>query len=358
MVTSDRTAKPDKNSEGLKRRPIKMEDLAALAGVSKSTVSRALSDSPLVSQKTRDRIKALAKTHNYRLNVTARNFFLKETLTIAVLMPQANNADWRILDPFFLELLGNIADSLNDAGHELLLAKTSSQSVDWIADYTKLQRCDGMILIGQGSEHEKINRLSETFDAFIVWGAQLPGQTYCTVGSDNFSGGKLAAEHLLSLGRRRIAFLGDRRLPEVGLRHDGYVAALEDAGLSADPRLEVISPFESEAAYHAVDGLIGSGAPFDAIVAASDILAMSAVRALKQHGLEVPRDISIVGYDDIMLASFYNPALTTVRQNCAEGGRQMVRRLLRIIAGEAVTPLILPTELVIRQSCGAAPTKS
>lgn len=329
-----------------------MDDLARLAGVSKSTISRALSDSPLVSGKTRERIKELAREHNYRLNVNARNFFLKETLTIAVLMPNTNNTDWRILDPFFLELLGNIADALNEAGHELLLAKTSGQSVNWIEEYTKLQRCDGMILIGQGSEHDKINRLTETFDAFVVWGAKLPGQKYCSVGSDNFGGGRMATEHLLSLGRKRLVFLGDRELPEVMLRYEGYLAALKAAGVTPDARLEVSTPFESGAAFEATANLIKSGTEFDSIVAVSDVLAMSAIRALKQHGLEVPSDISVIGYDDIMLSSFYNPALTTVRQNCAEGGHQMVRNLLRILEGEKATSVILPTELVVRSSCG------
>ncbi|PCI51010.1 MAG: LacI family transcriptional regulator [Alphaproteobacteria bacterium] len=340
-----------------KRRPIKMDDLAELAGVSKSTVSRALSDNPLVSKKTRDRIKQLAKEHNYRLNVNARNFFLKETLTIAVLMPSANNADWRILDPFFLELLGNIADALNEAGHELLLAKTSGQSVNWIEEYTKLQRCDGMILIGQGSEHDKINHLWETFDAFVVWGAKLPGQKYCSVGSDNFNGGKMAAEYLLSLGRKRLAFLGDRELPEVMLRFKGYLAALKQAGIEPDEQLELSTPFESDAAFTATVRLIESGASFDSIVAASDVLAMSAIRALKQYDLEVPDDISIIGYDDIMLSSYYNPALTTVRQNCAEGGHQMVKNLLRILDGEEPVSVLLPTELVIRSSCSGPPTR-
>jgi len=343
----------------LNKRPrIKMDDLAHLAGVSKSTISRALSDNASVSVKTRDKIKELAKAHNYRLNVSARNFFLKETLTIAVLMPMTNSSDWRVLDPFFLELLGNIADALNEAGHELLLAKTSSQSVNWIEDYTKLQRCDGMILIGQGSEHDKINHLSETFDAFVVWGAKLPGQKYCSVGSDNLSGGKMATEHLLSLGRKKLVFLGDKNLPEVNLRHKGYLDALKKTGIEPDDRLEVNTPFESEAAFAATLALIDKGTHFDGIVAASDVLAMSAIRALRRRGLDVPEDVSVIGYDDIMLSSFYNPALTTVRQNCAEGGHQMVKNLLRILDGEDPKSVLLPTKLVVRSSCGAELTKN
>lgn len=334
-----------------------MDDLARLAGVSKSTVSRALSDSSLVSKKTRDRIKGLAKEHNYRLNMNARNFFLKETLTIAVLIPSAHNSDWRILDPFFLELLGNIADALNEVGHELLLAKTSSQSVNWIEEYTKLQRCDGIILVGQGSEHEKINRLWETFDTFVVWGAKLPGQKYCSVGSDNFSGGKIATEHLLSQERKRLVFLGDKDLPEVTLRYEGYLSALKQAGIAPDNQLEVSTPFESDAAFAATSRLIESGAEFDSIVAASDVLAMSAIRALKQYNLDVPDDISVIGYDDIMLSSYYNPTLTTVRQNCAEGGHQMVKNLLRIIDGKEPVSVLLPTELVVRNSCGTLTRK-
>jgi len=339
---------------GRKMKPaVRMIDLARMAGVSKSTVSRALSDNPLVSKETREQIQALAREHNYRLNVSARNFFLKETLTIAVLIPTANKTDWRILDPFFLELLGNIADALNDEGHELLLAKTSSQSVNWIEDYIKGKRSDGVILIGQGIEHEKINELSKSFAPLVVWGGALAGQKYCTVGSDNIRGGRIATEHLLSLGRRKLAFLGDKRLPEVALRYEGFCQAHAEAGVAHDASREIDIPFTSEAAFDATTALLKSHADLDGIIASSDVIAMSAIRAIKQSGLSVPEDISVVGYDDIMLSSHYNPELTTIRQNCREGGRYLVKRLLQIIAGEKAPSVLLPTELVVRNSCGA-----
>ncbi|SDD92015.1 transcriptional regulator, LacI family [Kordiimonas lacus] len=330
--------------------PIKMADLAKLAGVSKSTVSRALADSPLIPQETKQKIAALAKEHNYRLNKRARNFRTKETLTIAVLIPDTREKDWRLSDPFFLELLGSIADTLNDQNHELLLAKSSVSAEEWARDHIERGTCDGVILVGQGTQHEEINKLAEGSTPFVVWGGLLDGQHYCTVGSDNRLGGKKASSHLIERGRRYIAFLGDRRLPEVALRYAGYQDALAAAGLDVDASLEVVTPFGGEAAYRAVADFLDSGQAVDGIFACSDVIAMATIRALRERGLSIPEDVAIVGYDDIALSSYYSPPLTTVRQDCQRGGQELVSRLLEIIQGGKPAPLMLDTEIVERAS--------
>lgn len=339
-----------------KEKPLRMADLAALAGVSKSTVSRALSNSPLIPIETKERVRELARVHNYRLNKKARDFATRSTLTIAVLIPDTEEKDWRMTDPFFLELLGSIADNLDSNHHELLLAKTNSSAKEWALNHVRRGTCDGIILIGQGVQHREINKLALEGDIpFVVWGGLIESQAYCTVGSDNRLGGQKAARHLLRCGCRRLAFFGDQRLPEVALRHSGFVSALEEAGLARDATLELNAPFSSEGTYRAVQAFMAEAPKFDGLFAGADVIAMATVRALREVGLSVPEDVAMVGYDDIALSSYFNPPLTTIRQDCQAGGRELVARLLALIEGRPVSPLILDTELMVRASTSQRP---
>jgi DNA-binding LacI/PurR family transcriptional regulator len=172
------------------------------------------------------------------------------------------------------------------------------------------------------------------------------------VGSDNFLGGKLVGEHLMKLGRKRVVFLGDVRHVEIGLRHRGLVAALSSAGAASNQTLTLSMPFDSASAYEATRGLFSRGSWHDAIFAASDLLAISAMQALADLKINVPEDVAVVGYDDIALAAFVTPALTTVRQDTTAGGRALVNKLLEIIDGETSADMRLPTGLVVRRSCG------
>lgn len=328
-----------------------MADIAKLAGVSKSTVSRALSDSPLVNSKTKERIVKIAKEKNYRLNTAARNFRLKETLTIAVLLPSAAEADWKLSDPFFLEMLGCIAEALDDRGHQLLLSRTLPQEAGWIEEFIINRSADGMILIGQGSQHEALNLLAESYGAISVWGAKLDSQQlYPVVGTDNHLGGFRATEHLLQKNRKRIVFLGYNDLPEIQLRYNGYLAALKKYNIEFDPSLVKTADLSSHNSYLAMQELIPMGTKFDAIFAVSDVHAMSAIRALRNSGLSVPKDISVVGYDDISLSSYYNPPLTTIHQNRSIGAKILVDNLLEAIAGNKPEAIVLNPELIVRES--------
>ena len=328
-----------------------MADIADLAGVSKSTVSRALADSPLVNQKTKDLIVKIAKEKNYRLNAAARNFRLKESLTIAVLLPSAKGADWRLSDPFFLELLGAIAEAVDDHGHQLLLSRTSPQEGQWIEEFINKRVADGVILIGQGSQHEAINRLAESYRAISVWGAKISDdQSYPVVGSDNHLGGVRATQYLLEKGRKKVVFLGYRDLPEIEARFTGYKDALAEQGIDIDDNLVIPEKLDGGSVYSAVHDLISAGISFDAIFAVSDVHAMSAIRALQKHQLTVPGDVSVVGYDDIALASAYNPPLTTIHQNRSVGGKILVDNLLEALEGHKPEAISLNPELIIRES--------
>jgi DNA-binding LacI/PurR family transcriptional regulator len=184
----------------------------------------------------------------------------------------------------------------------------------------------------------------------VVWGAQIPGQKYCTVGTDNLLGGRRAAQHILKLGRRRILFLGGSD-PEATQRYRGYTEALQEAGVAIDDELIGRVEFEAESAEAAVDALIRRKVPFDGIVAASDLIALGAIRALHRAQLQVPRDVSVVGYDNNLLSRLSTPTLSTVQQDIPKAGRVLVSKLLEW-AGDP-RPEMLSTELIIRESCGA-----
>jgi len=330
---------------------MKMSDLAIIAGVSKSTVSRALADSPRVTQETRERIQNLAKEHNYRLDIRARNFRQKKTLTIGVLLPSNGRADWLATDPFVLEMLGSVADALEaHGGHELLLAKHTDNDPSWIEEFARTRSVDGIIVIGQSLYHTQLNNAAEQNQAMVVWGAELPDQKYVTVGSDNYRGGRLAAKHLLAQGRKNFAFLGDIRYPETKLRYQGYRDALKEAGLAYRSELTTDSEYASDIALASIGKLLRSESRFDALITSSDMLAISAIKAINDYGLSVPKDISVVGYDNITLANYSTPTLSSITQDRLSAGTLLVEKLFELIKTGKAKNMMINTELVVRGS--------
>lgn len=331
---------------------LQMADIARLAGVSTSTVSRALSGSPLVNQETRTRVIELARSLKYSINIGAQNLRLKQNRTVGVVVPYDAATRQHLSDPFFLGMLGSLADALTEQGFDMLISRVDAETLDAAAHSFDSGRVIGIILIGQWRHHEQLNQLAARQVPIVVWGAQLPQQLYCTVGGDNLAGGRLATEHLLAAGRRRIAFFGDARLPEVAQRQRGYAQALAAHGLEADPQLYVAGSFLPQVGAADVEELLGRDTPFDAIFACSDLLAMSAISALRVRGIAVPEQVAVVGYDDIELASYFHPPLTTVRQPIRAAGRALVASLLALVDGAAAPSQQLPTELVVRASAG------
>lgn len=321
-----------------------------MAGVSTSTVSRALAGNTLIPKDLRDAIVEIARTNGYVVNQSARSLRLRRTNTIGVVIPLGHEVGQMISDPFFLEMVGRLADELTMRDYAVLLSKVTSPQPGWLDQIIHAQRTDGLLIIGQSNQHEALNLAAQTYRPMVVWGGQLPDQRYCSVGGDNLLGARLAVEHLIRTGRRRIAFLGATDAPEAVLRRDGYLAGLAAAGLPVDPALMARSPFGGETAYAAAQALIESGAEFDAIFAMSDVIALAAIRALTAAGRRSPEDVAVVGYDDIAVARQSTPPLTTIRQDLEAGARQMVDLLFRRIAGEDAPSAIIPPELVIRST--------
>ncbi|OYQ34627.1 LacI family transcriptional regulator [Niveispirillum lacus] len=329
-----------------------MSDIARMAGVSVSTVSRALAGSPLVPEPKRQEILALAREHGYVINEQARNLRLKKTRTIGVVIPLGHEVGQLISDPFFIELFGRLADEITARDFNVLLTKVAKPEAGWLDRLIQSRKADGLIVIGQSDQHAALNAAARDYLPLVVWGAHLPNQLYCSVGSDNIGGARMAVEHLIRQGRRRIAFLGVPNLPEVGLRFEGYRRAVAAAGIAEDPALSAPAHFTVDTAYDTVRGLIEAGTTFDAIFAVSDVIAIAAIKALTAAGLRVPEDVAVVGFDDITIAAYVNPPLTSVRQDLARGAKVMIDLLFRRMEEEDTPSATMPAELVIRKSCG------
>ncbi len=332
------------------RRRLQMADIARLAGVSVSTVSRALSGSALVNAETRDRVTELARSLNYTINQGAQNLRLQKNRTISVVVPYDANSRQHISDPFFLAIVGSIADALTDSGYEMLLSRVDAEKLDAAGAAFDAGRVIGVIIIGQWRHHDQLNGMAARQVPLVVWGAEMPQQLYCTVGGDNRDGGYQATRHLLKGGRRRILFLGDPQLPEVRWRHQGYLDALKEAGIAPDREWLLDVPFEESVARRRLDQAYCDGLVFDGVVACSDLLALQAVRAVRATGRRVPGDVSITGYDDAPLAAWSDPPLTTVHQPVGEAGKLIVEALVAQIQGQPPQSRTMPVRLVVRKS--------
>lgn len=327
----------------------KMSDIAKIAGVSESTVSRALNDNPLINEKTRDRIQKIAAEHNYAINRQAQNLRLQSSQTISVIIPIEHEPKQHVSDPFFLELLGSIADALTESQYDLLLSRVDKKN--WRQKIARNNYVDGVIIIGQSDLHEEINAYVQDSNLpVVVWGAKQPNQNYTTVGSDNFIGGKLATNHLIERGRRRILFVGDKKLPEVDGRYQGYCAALDTAKIPLDASRYIKCGFTRENTINAMQALLDQKIPFDGVVAASDVIASSVVGLLTKAGYKIPLDCAVVGYDDIEFAAHVSPALTTVSQNIYQGGQAIVSAIFAQINNHPTTSIVLAPQLVIRET--------
>jgi DNA-binding LacI/PurR family transcriptional regulator len=267
-------------------------------------------------------------------------------------VPRPQGREGRLSDPFFLELLAGVGEAARERGCDLMISHVAPTSFEDLSAAMTTSRADGVIFLGQSWLHTAFNRLAETEGRFVVWGAQLPDQAYCSVGSDNPLGAKRATLHLARLGRKRIVFLGDTEAPEAMQRHRGYLDAVEQFGLGVDPELIVPAHFEVESAEASVDSLIQRGVKFDGVVAASDLIALGAIRALQHAGMSIPGDVSVIGYDDVPFARYSRPALSTISQDTAKAGRLMVSKLLDASGQGASRSERVPTDLIIRESCG------
>lgn len=328
-----------------------MDDIARLAKVSKPTVSRALSNSPLVKDATREHVIAVARKHGYAVNRNAQKLRHKRTNTIAVSLDFHSHKQNHISDPFIFELLAGVAEALGDLNQDLLLCAPDHNDADAFQQMLLSRGADGFIVLGQGHREDMLEAFAGTGAPLVVWGAPSPHTRYCVVGSDNFLGGQLAGRYFLDRKRSRFLFFGDTSFREIQLRRDGLqqVAAAKGSDISIDTLS--LNNFSYEAAFHAATRyLAGIKQIPDAVFAFSDTAAMAFVCAFRDAGVEVGKNASIVGYNDIPSAAYFSPPVTTIKQDIHQAGKQLVSSLMRLLAGEAVPSTTIHTELIVRRT--------
>jgi DNA-binding LacI/PurR family transcriptional regulator len=328
-------------------------DVARLAGVSKSTVSRALSDSPLIAAETKERIRSIAREHDFQLNLPARRLSLKESRTVALVTYEYVSGKG-VPDAFMLEIISGISSGLHDNDYDLLVVNIDPTETDWAREYLESGRVDGFILLAVSCTAQHLDTLLGLHAPFIVWGIPT-GQRggYCTVIGDGVAGGRVATEHLLRTGKQRIAFLGGpARDPEVQDRYRGYQEALRAGGVELDEALVAHASWSrpETSGAEAMRELLERTPSLDAVFANSDLLALSAMQTLRENGRQVPADVAVVGYDDVSMARYCDPPLTTVRQNGPLAGRLLAENLIQHVRTGVVTNVTIPAELVVRGS--------
>jgi DNA-binding LacI/PurR family transcriptional regulator len=335
------------------RRPTSF-DIAALAGVSQPTVSRALSGNPAVSAATRARVLAAAEQLNYKVDKNASGLRLRHSRTLALLFFEEGSAEGTAINPFYLSLLGPMVRRCAAHGYDLLISFQQLSS-DWHVDYEDSRKADGIILLGYGDYLEYRPRLEQLIEKgahFVRWGSGADGEPGATVSSDNEQGGFEATSHLLQKGHRNIAFVGTATAgyPEFLHRWRGYCRALRAAGIRVDERLRIDGDASEAAGRAAIVGLLARGIEFDAVFAASDVAAIGAMHALQDAGRRIPDDVAIVGFDDLSAASLSSPPLTTVTQDAHRAGEALVDSIIEAIELGSTANRVLPVRLTVRES--------
>jgi DNA-binding LacI/PurR family transcriptional regulator len=316
-----------------------MEDIAKLAGVAKITVSRALRDSPLVRPELRDRVKAVAHKQGYRFNTTARNLRLQRTHSITAVIETEPGGDRPVGEPFVQMMIGGMLEELTQVRYQLVLTTRSMIEMSGGVD------SEGIVLLGQGANDEATRRIREFGLPIAVWGVPpAKAGEAVFVCSDNQQGGKLVGNHLLALGRRNILYLGDISHSEVGERVRGLKTALgRKAKLTVAP-----CAFTQGAGQRAMAEAMRRSDGFDGVAAASDMIALGAIAALREAGKRIPEDVAVIGYDDIV----HEAGLTSVRQDLTRGGATLAAKILQTANGHKATSELLPVELIVRASSG------
>ena len=325
-----------------------MRDVAQRAGVSISTVSHVVNNSRPVSEAYRQRVLEAMAELGYRPNALARSLRRQETNTLGMIVPDSAN-------PFFAEIARAIEDTSFAKDYSVILCN-SEGDLDKQRAYTDVlieHRVAGILFVAAGVSTELVNDLHQRRVPLVLVDREVPGVVVDCVLTNHAQGGRLAVEHLVTLGHRRIACVsGSSELSPSADRLTGYRLELERHGLPLDPDLVKKGDFQFESGYQAAQALLDLAEPPTAIFACNDLMAVGCMRAAVERGLKVPQDLSIVGFDDIRLASFTNPPLTTVAQPKYEIGSWATKLLLQRIQDLDAPPQVkrLENQLRVRSS--------
>ena len=337
---------PPDGSRRAARQP-SIKDIARLAHVSHPTVSRALQNSPLVNPRTAEKIRKIAEQAGYHASAVARGLVTRRSMTIGLVVTTA-------ADPFTSEVFSGIEQEAHDRGYCVFLAesKADPESERKIVQTFAERRVDGIIVTASRVGALYLHLLSEMMVPIVLVNNQHPGAFVHSVMIRNQEGGRAAANHLIELGHRRIAYLGD----QTGYQSDaercaGYREAQDAAGIQFTPELVVQGDGKPEGGNRAMDQLLALADPPTAVCCYNDMTALGAMRAIRLRGLRVPEEISVVGFDDLFFASYTQPPLTTVRQPMRRMGQLAMESLFKLMSGdESEIRIKVDAELIVRES--------
>src|SRR5687767_1505033 len=325
-----------------------IREVAETAGVSYATVSHVINNTRLVSPETRERVLAAMDALDYRPNALARSLRQGKTNTLGLVLPDSAN-------PFFAEISRSIEDEAFKQGYSVFLCNTEldTRRELFYVDVLSKKQVDGIIFVAAGDQADSLDFLVQRNMPVVMIDRNLPNVEVDAVMTDNRLGGYLATRHLIKLGHTRIACIaGPSSITPSAERIIGYRRALEEGGLSYDETLIMRGDYHAQSGMEITHSFLKMNPRPTAIFALNDLMALGALRAAAEAGCSVPGDLAVVGYDDLEIARFANPPLTTIAQPKKEIGVQAVNLLVGRMSQRNRSPsrLLLPPELIVRRS--------
>jgi LacI family transcriptional regulator len=342
---------------------ITTKQIAELAKVSQSTVSRCLNNSPLVSERTKRKVLKIAREHGFQFNANARSLSTNKTNTIGFVFSQIYTKYG--VDINFKSWLDEIMKNLEDRGYDVIISsfrsKTAKQYQNSIKKFITAKKVDGLVIMTPELDEETVEFLEKTNTPYVL--SVFRPDSFASkevdyIYVDQFKGGYLAAEHLIKLGHRKILSISaDIEGDVFPLRTAGMKAAFRDYGIEFDEKLLIYGDTTFKSGKRVIQENFDLLNGVTAIFAQNDMMALGAISALQQRGIEVPRDMAVVGFDDIELCELFRPYLTSIQQPAPELASLTCERLvaqLKSKKGGTRQPVAIEPRLIVRESCGSA----
>ncbi len=332
---------------------LKQVEIARLAGVSQATVSRVLNNDPQVNEEMRRRVLAVVESLGYVPDARAQSLRAQRTRLLGLVIHRSPIA--LAGDPFFSALIASIIDQAGRHGYHLCVdsARTMRSQRAIYEELLRTRRVDGLILVESEARDQRIARLTQEGFPFVLIGRYQPEDAVCSVDNDNIGASRMAVDYLIQQGHRRIAYLGGPAgLTVTRDRLQGYREALEAYGIDYDPCLALFTESSIEGGRNALRDLLNLSPMPTALLAMDDLIAVGAMREAQRHGVRVPQDLAIIGFNDTPLCSLVEPSLTSVAIDIPALARIATQRLIDLIEGRTVEPkrTIVPAQLVLRES--------
>lgn len=336
-----------------------LEEVAALAGVSRSTVSRVVNDQPRVSSATRAQVRRVISEHGYSPNLAARTLAGRRSQTIGVVIPAM--MQYSIASPYYALIMQGVTTACDQRDFNVMLSPATKLTPEGYERIMRSGVVDGVVVTSTAASPALLNWLAVERYPFVLIGYHPAFPNINTVCPDYEQAGMMAAQHLIWLGYERIATItGPQTHPGAMARHGAFLHGFEEAHRAVPPAYIVEADFTEHGGHQAMQQLLNAAPQPQAVFCGSDLTAIGALQAIRGAGLRVPDDIALVGFDDIPQARTVEPPLTTVRQPMEQLGHTAVSMLIDILESlsadhhRQLAPqhVLLPTELVVRESCG------